>query len=203
MRAIIKVFTVRIYLAFVCHFLLIICSCKNYKAPQQQFEKLHQRLEREATDSLKKYGKENYIDSAYWYFYVYFGSAIIKRCGAADIDAILPKAQTRRIIYQDLALTKVRMIPESSYVYISVTPLLQDSILSCNMVEGQELPQELMFNYATKQFIQFVYDENSWLKVQDIHPLIDYNQGLRKIIEKDNLDPHAKFKRLLSKVSRH
>ncbi len=189
----------RIYL--ISFLFLLFCSCLNNKAPHADTEKLYKKLEREAIDTLLKYGKENYVDSAYWYFYVYFGSSVIKKCGAADVDVVLPKYPMRRIVYQDLALTKARIEPDSFFIFLSITPLVQDSILSCNMVEGQQLPHELMFDYSTNQFIQFVYDENSWMRVKDLNPINDYNTGLRKLIEGDNLPPYPKFRRLLSKIS--
>jgi hypothetical protein len=194
-------YKIGIYLVLISS-LLLLFSCQNNKHPHLQHERLYQKLEREAIDTLLKYGKESYADSAYWYFYVYFGSSIIKNCGTADVNDIFTDSHKRRIIYQDLLLTKARVIPNSFLVYLSVTPLVQDSIVSCNMVEGQQLPHELLFNYKTNQFVQFVYDENSWMKVKDIDPIGDYNTGLKKILEEENFNPHPKFRKLLSEISR-
>ena len=161
---------------------------------------MYKELEAKAIDTLLKYGKQNYIDSAYSYYYIYFGRVKIKRCGSVDINTVIPESAKRRVIYQNLTITEAKIITDSSFLLIRVTPLVHDSILSCNMVEGEQLPDELLFDYSKKKFIQFVYDQNSWMKVIDFNPVNDYDKRLKKIINEDNLQPHPKFKTLFMKI---
>lgn len=168
---------------------------KSHKQPLSKYVEDEQN----AIDTLKSHGLYNYLDSAYLYTYIYFGGSTLKRCGAANIDSVLPVLSKRKVICQDLILQKVRFVNDSSFVFLTLTPLVNDSILSCNMVEGPQLPHEVMFNYKTKRFVQFVYDENSFLRV-NATPLENYNEYLKKTIENEKLEPHPKFKSLLSKI---
>jgi hypothetical protein len=188
-------------------FCILICminsSCHENKPTNvTPTEARYRKKEKEAIDILVKNGIYNYLDSAYWYTYIYFGRFNIKKCGAVDIDSVLPTPSERRIIYQDLVLQNTRLSIDSPFVFLWLTPLVRDSILSCDMIEGSQLPHEIMFNYKTKSFVQFVYEENSWLRIKDVNPIRDYNDGLRKILDSDNLEPHPKFKNLLNKLNR-
>ncbi len=181
---------------------LFLNSCKEQKSKAENYvqESNYAKDERMAVDSLKSHNLYSYLDSAYLYTYVYFGGDVIKRCGTVNIDSILPVIANRRVVCQNLLLRKVRIVADSSFVFLTLTPLVNDSILSCDMVEGPQLPHEIMFNYKTKRFIQFVYDENSFLRV-NANPFADYESGLKKIIERDKPEPHRKFKELLSKIA--
>jgi hypothetical protein len=187
-------------------FALVTCvfatACKENTKPKNQYskEKEFQRVEKHAIDSLKVHGLYNYLDSAYLYTYVYFGGLAIKRCGTVNIDSVLPSVNSRRLVYQDLVLRRVRIMKDSSLVFLSLSPLIRDSILSCDMLAGPQLPHEVMFNYKEKRFVQFVYDESSFLRVS-ANPLADYNENLKKIIDSDRLTPNRKFKELLSKLN--
>lgn len=184
---------------FLLMFALSYCNQQKSTQENQKQESEYIGDEKRAIDTLKSRNLYNYLDSAYLYTYIYFGGGIIKRCGAVNIDSVLPSVSNRRIICQDLILRKVRFIPDSSIVLLSLVPLVNDSILSCDMVEGAQLPHEVMFNYNTKRFIQFVYDENSFLRV-NANPFTDYENGLKKVIESEKLVPHKKFKELLHKT---
>ncbi len=195
---------IKIEIAATCIGLAILAlnSCKEQKsgAETQLQKKEYIKDERKAIDSLKSHGLYNYLDSAYLYTYIYFGGDIIKRCGTVYIDSVLPFASNRKVVFQNLLLRKVRFVPDSSFVFLTLTPLINDSILSCDMVEGPQLPHEVMFNYKTNRFVQFVYDENSFLRVS-ANLFADYESGLKKIIESAQLEPHKKFKELLSKIA--
>ena len=180
-------------------FVLSYCSQQKSKKENRREESEYIKDEKKAIDSLKSHNLYNYLDSAYLYTYVYFGGNVIKRCGSVNIDSVLPTASNRKIVCQNLLLRKVRLLTDSSLVFLSLTPLVNDSILSCDMVEGTQLPHEIMFDYKAKRFIQFVYDENSFLRV-NANPVEDYENGLKKTIEREKLEPHKKFKELLSKL---
>jgi hypothetical protein len=184
---------------FLMVFVLSYCSQQKSKKENQRQESEYIKDEKKAIDSLKSRNLYNYLDSAYLYTYIYFGGDVIKRCGAVNIDSVLPTASNRKIVCQNLLLRKVRLLTDSSFVFLSLTPLVTDSILSCDMVEGAQLPHEIMFDYKAKRFIQFIYDENSFLRV-NANPIADYENGLKKTIEREKLEPHKKFKELLSKL---
>jgi hypothetical protein len=176
-------------------------SCKWQKSKVENEKKQFEisEIERNAIDTLKSHDLVNYLDSAYLYTYVYFGSDILKQCGNANIDSVLPDVPSRRIVCQNLIVRRVRILPDSSFVFLALTPLVKDSILSCDMVEGPQLPHEVLFNYKTKRFVQFVYDETGFLRI-NANPILDYENGLKKIIDSEKLNPHQKFTSLMSRM---
>ena len=179
---------------------VIFFSCEEKKRILRPIvEKYYEEAERKAIDTLKHHGLLNYLDSAYLYTYVYFGEYKLKQCGTVDIDSVMYRGANRRIVYQDLILLRVRLIQDRSLVFLALTPLVKDSILSCDMIENAQLPNEIMFNYKEKRFKQFVYDEFSYLRVSG-NPIHDYESRLKKVLDEDHLVPHKKFRDIVNNL---
>ncbi|MDA3615533.1 hypothetical protein [Polluticaenibacter yanchengensis] len=199
----------------VCYFIYLIfvffLSCQgkksnaielNLSSERSLIAETYREKEKQNIEFLKKKHLYNYLDSAYWYFYIYYGEYKIKGCGDVQIDSILEEPNARRLIYHDLILKKVRLNIDSSLLFLSVSPVVNDSIFLCYFIDGNSLPNELVFNYKNNEFIKFSYDEAGW----DI-PLeaaIDYYKNiLSRVLLTDsslNLKVSYKFNKLYNSI---
>jgi hypothetical protein len=189
--------------SFLFLFLFFCLSCKQKVENRAKSGKTAHVFETDkkiAIDTLNAHELYNYLDSAYLYIYIYFGEYVLQRCGSANIDSVMPDVSKRRVISQDLVLRNVVIAKDSPVVTLRVIPLINDSLLSCNILNGVQFPEGVMFNYKLNRFVQFIYNEQSFLRVDDF-PMNYYNTTLKKIIAEKELTLNPKFKSLIVKLA--
>ncbi len=148
-------------------------ACKTTSDKQETRRMLFEKLYSESLDTLIKYDMLHYVDSAYLYAYIYFGASKIISGRGVDINSVLPMVNERRIIYQDLICTNVKIFKDSSLLFLRVTPLINDSVITCRRIEGQSFPDNIAFDYKEKIFYGFIYDEKGVMKVEKVNLVED------------------------------